>query len=83
LDTHIKVQDSSILSKFEEETNFLDSDTMLILKRHYVTHYGQLRKEFLNYLEDYMAHDSLIGSTISKISKKMPLVLAQYPYQAF
>jgi hypothetical protein len=30
-----------------------------------------------------MAHDSLIGSTISKISKKMPLVLAQYPYQAF
>jgi hypothetical protein len=70
LDEHIDVPDKLISSTFKEETNFLDSDTMLILKRHYVTHYRQLRKEFLNHLEDSMIHDFLLGSTISTVSKK-------------
>jgi hypothetical protein len=50
--------------------NILDSDTSLIFKRHYVAYYSQLRKVFLNYSEDCMTNDSLIGSTISTISKK-------------
>ena len=56
--------------KFEEETNLLNADGILTLKGHYMTYYWQIRKEFLNYLEDSMTHDSLIGSTISTISKK-------------
>jgi hypothetical protein len=59
-----------IPSTFEGENSFLDSDTMLISKRHYMTHYRKLRKEFLNYLEDFMTRDCLIGSTISTITKK-------------
>ena len=35
-----------------------------------MTHYWKIRKEFLNYLEDYMTKDSLIGSTIITRSKK-------------
>jgi hypothetical protein len=35
-----------------------------------VTHDKQLRKEFLHYLEDFMTHDSLIGSTINTVSEK-------------
>jgi hypothetical protein len=42
---------------------------MLILKRHYVAHYRQLRKEFL-LLEVSMTYGSLVRSTISYISKK-------------
>jgi hypothetical protein len=35
-----------------------------------VTHYRQLRQDFLYYLEEPMTRDPLIGSTISTISKK-------------
>jgi hypothetical protein len=38
-DENIEVQDRLIPSKLEEETNFLDSDIMSILKPHYVTYY--------------------------------------------
>ena len=69
MDDHVDVSDKLIPSTFEEETNFLDSEAMLRLKLHYMTYYWQLRKEFLNYLEDFMTHDYLIGSTISTISK--------------
>ena len=43
---------------------------MLVLKNHYVGCYWHLRKTFLNYLEDSMSQDSLIGLTISTRSQK-------------
>ena len=43
---------------------------MSILKRFYIACYWQLRKNLLDYLEDYMSQDSLIGSTISTRSQK-------------
>jgi hypothetical protein len=66
----IEAPDKLISSKFEEGSTFLDSDGMLILKRLYVTHCRQLRKELFNYLEESMPHDCLIGCKISTISKK-------------
>jgi hypothetical protein len=41
------------------------------LKRHHMTFYWKVRKDFLDYIEDSMSHDSLIGSTISTKSKKI------------
>jgi hypothetical protein len=35
-----------------------------------MAHYRQIQKDLLNYLEDFTAQDSLIGSTISTTSKK-------------
>jgi hypothetical protein len=35
-----------------------------------MTFYWKVRKEFLDYIEDSMSQDSLIGSTISTRSKK-------------
>ena len=70
LDENFGVQDTLIPTTFEEETNFLDSETMLRSKRHYMTHYWQLRKEFLKYFDESMTYDSLIGSKICSISKK-------------
>jgi hypothetical protein len=35
-----------------------------------MTFYWKVRKNFLDYIEDSMSHDSLIGSTISTRSKK-------------
>jgi hypothetical protein len=46
LDEHIEVSDKLIPYTSEEETNLLDLDTMLILKRHYVTQFWQLRGAF-------------------------------------
>jgi hypothetical protein len=40
------------------------------LKEHYMASYWKMRKDFLDYLEDFMTQDSLIGSTISTRSKK-------------
>jgi hypothetical protein len=39
LHEHIELPDKLILSTFEDETNLLDSDTMLILNLHYIIHY--------------------------------------------
>jgi hypothetical protein len=55
---------------FKQETDLLDEERMSMLKRHYIACYWQLRKTFLDYLEDSMLQDSLIGSTISARSKK-------------
>jgi hypothetical protein len=52
----VDVTELLILSTFDEETNFLG--------------YWQIRKDFLNYLDDFTTQDSLIGSTISTTSKK-------------
>jgi hypothetical protein len=55
---------------FNEETEFLSDSNLNSLKRHYMTFYWKVRKDFLDYIEDSMSHDSLIGSTISTVSKK-------------
>jgi hypothetical protein len=59
-----------IPTKFNEETESLSDSSTNSLKRHYMTLYWKLRKEFLDYIEDSMSHDPLIGSTISTRSKK-------------
>jgi hypothetical protein len=40
------------------------------MKRHYMTCYWKVSKDFLEYIEDSMFQDSLIGSTISTRSRK-------------
>jgi hypothetical protein len=40
------------------------------LKHHHMTIYWRARKDFLDYIENSMSQDSLIGSTISTRSKK-------------
>jgi hypothetical protein len=40
------------------------------LKEHYMESYWKMRKDFLDYLEDFETQDSLIGSTIHTRSKK-------------
>ena len=59
-----------IPSTFDEETNFLSTENIETLRIHYMARYWQIRKDFLNYLEDFTTQDSLIGSTISTRSKK-------------
>jgi hypothetical protein len=70
LDEQTDIAKSLIPSTFEEETSFLDEDGMSKLKEYYMAHYRQMRKDFLDYLEDFVTQDSLIGSTISTRSKK-------------
>jgi hypothetical protein len=52
-------------------TEFLIDSNLNSLKRHYMTFYCKIRKDFLDYIEDSMSHDSLIGSTISTRYKKI------------
>jgi hypothetical protein len=59
-----------IPTTFNEETEFLSDSNTNSLKRHYMTFYWKVRKDFLDYIEDSMPHDSLIGSTISTRPKK-------------
>jgi hypothetical protein len=59
-----------IPTTFHEETDFLSDSNTNSLKRHYMTFYWKERKDFLDYIEDSMSQDSLIGSTISTRSKK-------------
>jgi hypothetical protein len=40
------------------------------LKRHDMTFYWKVRKDFLDYIQDSMSYDSLIGYTISTRFKK-------------
>jgi hypothetical protein len=59
-----------IPNTFNEETEFLSDSNLNSLKRYYMTFYWEIRKEFLDYIENSMPHDSLIGSTISTRSRK-------------
>jgi hypothetical protein len=59
-----------IPTTFHEEREFLSDSNLNSLKRHYMTFYWKVRKDFLDYIEDSMSHDCLIGSTISTRSKK-------------
>jgi hypothetical protein len=54
-----------IPTTLNEETEFLSDDNLHSLKRHYMTFYWKVRKDFLDYIEDSISHDSLIVSTIS------------------
>jgi hypothetical protein len=49
-----------IPSTFEEEISFLDAYSVSELKS-YMYCYWQMRKDFLDYLEDFVTQDSLIG----------------------
>jgi hypothetical protein len=64
------ISEHMIPPTFNKETEFLSDSTFNILKRHYITFYWKLRKDFLDYIEDSMCHDSLIEYTISTRSKK-------------
>jgi hypothetical protein len=64
------IAEHMIPTTFNEETKFLSDSDLNSLKRHYMTFYWKVRKDFLDYKEDSMSHDSLIGSTISNRSKK-------------
>jgi hypothetical protein len=68
---------------FNEETEFLSNCNLNSLQRHYMTFYWKVREDFLDYIEDSMYHDSLIGSTISTRSKKMFLALIQFLLRVF
>jgi hypothetical protein len=48
----------------------LSDSNLNSLKRHYMTFYWKVRKDFLDYIEDSMSHNSLIVSTISTRSRK-------------
>jgi hypothetical protein len=60
-----------IPTTFNEETEFLSDSNTNSLKRHYMTFYWKVRKDFLYYIDDSMPHDSLTGSTISTKYKKI------------
>jgi hypothetical protein len=59
-----------IPTTFNEETEFLSDNNTNSLKRHYMIFYWKVRKDFLDYIEDSMSHDSLIESTNSTRSRK-------------
>jgi hypothetical protein len=69
LGEHDNIPMKLIPSTFSEKNTFLDTDNILILKRHYMKYYVQLRKELLDHLEDLMTQDSLVGSTLSTRSR--------------
>jgi hypothetical protein len=64
------IAEHMIPTKFTAETEFLSDTNTNSLKRHYMTFYWKVRKDFLDYIEDSMSHDSLIGSTISTRTRK-------------
>jgi hypothetical protein len=64
------IAEHMIPTTFNEETEFLSDSNTNSLKRHYMTFYWKVLKDFLDYIEESMPHDSLIGSTISTRSKK-------------
>jgi hypothetical protein len=64
------IAEHMIPTTFNEETEFLSDSNLNSLKRHYMTFYWKIRKDFLSYIEDSISHDSLIGSIISTRSKK-------------
>jgi hypothetical protein len=59
-----------IPTTFHEEIEFLSDSNTNNLKRHYMKFYWKVRKDFLDYIEDSMSQDTLIGSTISNRSRK-------------
>jgi hypothetical protein len=64
------IAEHMIPTTFNEETEFLSDSNTNSLKRHYMKFYWKIRKDFLEYIEDSMSQNTLIGSTISTRSKK-------------
>jgi hypothetical protein len=64
------IAEHMIPTTFNEEIEVLSDSNTNILKRHYMTFYCKVSKDFLDYIEDSLSHDSLIGSKISTRSKK-------------
>jgi hypothetical protein len=64
------IEEHIIPTTFNEEAEFLSDSNLISLKRHSMTFYWKVRKDFLDHIEDSMSHESLIGSTISTRSKK-------------
>jgi hypothetical protein len=58
-----------IPTAFNEETELLNDSNLNSLKRQYMTFYMNVLKDFLDYIEDSMSNDPLIGCTISTSSK--------------
>ena len=58
-----------IPTTLKEETSILEDEGILMLKQVYFSSYWQLRKNFLDLVEDLLSQDSLIGSTISTKSR--------------
>jgi hypothetical protein len=65
LHEHDVIAEHMIPTTFNQETEFLRDSNLSRLKRHYMKFYWELRKDFLDDIEDSMSHDSLIRSTIS------------------
>jgi hypothetical protein len=63
-----------IPTKLYEKTEFFSDSNLNSLKCHYMTFYWKVSKDFLDYIEDSISHDSLIESTISTIFKKKKIV---------
>jgi hypothetical protein len=59
-----------ILTTFNEKALFLGDSNLNSLKFHYMTYYWKVRKDFLDYMEDSISHDCLIGFTIITRFKK-------------
>jgi hypothetical protein len=58
-----------IPTKFNEEIEFLSDSNFNSLKRGYMTFHSKVLKDFLDYIENSMSHDSLVGCTIITRSK--------------
>jgi hypothetical protein len=58
------IAEHMIPTTFNKETEFLSNSNLNSLKYHYMTFYWKVNKDFLDYIEDSMSHDSFIGSTI-------------------
>jgi hypothetical protein len=76
------IAEHRIPTTFHEETKFLSDHNLNSLKRHYMTFYWKVRKDFLDYIKDSMSHDSLIGSTISTRSKKSVSCASKISYSS-
>jgi hypothetical protein len=59
-----------IPTTFNEERELSSDNNLNSLKLHEMTFYWKVCKDFLDYIEDSMSHDSLIGSKISTRSKE-------------
>jgi hypothetical protein len=70
------IAEHMIPNTFDEETEFLSDSKLNSLKRHHMTFYWKVRKDFSDYIEDSMSHDPLIGSTISNKSNSRRVFLA-------
>jgi hypothetical protein len=58
------IAEHMIPTRLNEETEFLSHSNLNSLKRHYMTYDWKGCKDFLDYIEDSMSQESLIGSTI-------------------